>query len=264
MMTSNEAVGARGFEGKIALVTGASRGIGRVIAQQLARAGARTAVNGRDSQRTAAAAAEINGSGGQAMAVSGDVARAEDVQAMVESIRRQWGAVDILVNNAAVDRRGALQELTVSEWDEVFGVNVRGPFLCIKAIARDMIASGSGRIINVGSWVGLRPYVRSAPYCASKAALIQLTRVAALELGRHDITVNAVCPGSTATLEKPMADDALRRRIHGDPNEFRAPIPMGRTAVPDDVAAAVCFCASAAARHVTGQVICVDGGQDLI
>jgi len=255
---------ASGHEGRVALVTGAGRGIGKVIAAHLAAEGARVAVNSLTPAKAQDTASAIREAGGEVLAVPGDVSQPDDVETIVQTIRGEWGGIDILVNNAAVDRRGLILELAVADWDEVFAVNVRAPFLCLQAAARDMARRASGRIINIGSWVGTRPYVRSAPYCSSKAALLHLTRVAALELAGSGITVNAVCPGSTATAQKPMDAPALERRVKGDPAEFRAPIPAGRTAVPEDIASLVCYLATPAAHHVTGQIICVAGGQDLV
>jgi 3-oxoacyl-[acyl-carrier protein] reductase len=240
--------------GKVALVTGGSRGIGRAIALELARQGCKVAVN----YHTNAALAEevvaaISGAGGEARAFCADVSRAEDAQKLVDATVEAWGTLDILVNNAGIARDTMLLRMSEEDWDAVLDTNLKGAFHCAKAAQRLFLRKKSGRMINIGSVVGLSGNAGQANYAAAKAGLVGFTKALAKEFGSRNITVNLVAPGfiqtdMTARLTPEIIDKALSH------------IPLGRLGSAEDVAAAVAFLASDAAAYITGQVLCVDGG----
>jgi len=242
------------LEGKVAIVTGGSRGIGRAIALELARQGCKVAVN----YRTNAAAAEevvalIAREGGQAQATCADVSVMAEAEKLVEATLGAFGTVDILVNNAGIARDMLLLRMSEADWDAVLDTNLKGAFACIKAVQRVLLKKRSGRIINIGSVVGLAGNVGQANYAAAKAGLVGLTKALAKELGSRNITVNLVAPGfiqtdMTAKLSNELVEKAL------------AQIPLARLGRAEDVAAVVAFLASDAAQYITGQVLCVDGG----
>jgi 3-oxoacyl-[acyl-carrier protein] reductase len=242
-----------GLQGKIALVTGASRGIGRAIALRFAREGANVGINYRTSREEAEAVAEsVRELGVEPKLLHADVSRPDQVQAMFEALD-VWGGVDILVNNAGVTRDGLLMRMSEDDWDEVMNVNLRGAFLCCRAAARPMVRKRWGRIINMASVVGLAGNSGQSNYAASKAGLIGLTRTLSRELASRNITVNAIAPGFIETdMVASLSEDA---RSH-----IRALIPMDGFGTPEDVAAAAAFLASDGARYITGQTIAVDGG----
>ena len=238
------------LDGKVAMVTGSTRGIGRTVAETLAGAGARVAVIGRDQGRAAQAAAEI-GQGAQGFAC--DVGSAEQVDACVAAIEKALGPIDILVNNAGVTKDNVFLRLTDADWDTVLEANLKGAFRTIRAASRGMMKKRWGRIINVSSVVGLIGNKGQANYAASKAGLLGLTKSIARELASRGITANAVAPGfietdMTAALT-PEQREALAKNI-----------PLERLGSPADVAAAVLFLASEGAGYITGQVLVVDGG----
>jgi NAD(P)-dependent dehydrogenase (short-subunit alcohol dehydrogenase family) len=245
--------------GTIALVTGAQQGIGRAIAVRLAEEGADVAVNYLDDERAAdAVAREIGKTGRRAVPIRADVSRSADVERLVAEAARALGPVDVLVNNAGVFPRSPVLELTEAEWDLVHGVNLRGAFLCAQAVARRLVARGApGAIVNLASSAAYRSSPRGVHYVASKAGVVGLTRAIALELAPYRIRVNALAPGLT--------DTAQPRYGHTDAElaEMARQVPLGRMGDPDDIAAAAAFLASSDARHITGQVIHVNGGQYL-
>jgi len=241
--------------GKVAIVTGASRGIGRAIAERLARDGATVVVNYARSRAEAAAVVEaITAAGGRALAVAADVGQVAEVERLFRETRERCGRVDILVNNAAVAIRGSFAETTEEEFERVFAVNARGPFFAMREAARAL--PDGGRVINISSGATTVGFPLQGVYCASKAALEQMTLVLANELGPRGITANAILVGPTRTT---MLDGLL-----AEAPQFEAMVvartPMGRLGTPAEIADVVGFLASDDARWVTGQSIRVDGG----
>jgi NAD(P)-dependent dehydrogenase (short-subunit alcohol dehydrogenase family) len=239
------------LSGRVALVTGAGRGIGRAIALALAADGADVVVNDRDEQGARMVAADVKALGRRAMHSRDDVSDPAAVDALVGRIEDDFGAIQIAVNNAGITRDALLHKMTRLEWEAVLAVNLAAPFHVGQACARRMIGRGRGRLINIASlaWLG---NVGQSNYAAAKAGLVGLTRTWALELGRHGITANAVGPGFIDTPMTRAVPDSLR-------DKFVRKIPLGRVGRPEDVAAVVAFLASDAAAYVSGQCIHVDG-----
>lgn len=238
------------LSGKNALVTGSTRGIGRAIAETLAKSGARVAVVGRDLQKAQDAAAAIgNGSRGFACDVSDTAAVAK----LVADVEAAFGSIDVLVNNAGITRDNLVMRLKDEDWDAVINANLRGAFAAIRAVSRGMMKRRSGRIINVASIIGIIGNKGQANYAASKAGLIALTKSVAKELGSRNILVNAVAPGFIETemtaAMTPEAREALGKQI-----------ALERLGTPQDIAGTVAFLASDLASYITGQVLVVDGG----
>ncbi len=249
MTNGNTAVGE--LSGQVALVTGGSRGIGRAVAAELARAGARVALSARAAARAAAAAAELPGSGHAGYAA--DVADAAAVEALVERVEAEQGPVAILVNNAGITEDGLLVRLSEEAWDRVLDTNLKGAFHMIRAVARGMMRRRSGRIVNITSVVGLVGNKGQANYAASKAGLLGLTKSVARELASRGILCNAVAPGYIETEMTAGLGEQAKEAL-------AAQIAVGRLGTPDDVAGVVRFLVGPAGSYITGQTIVVDGG----
>ncbi len=242
------------FEGKAAIVTGASRGIGREIALLLAKEGAKIAVNYSGSQAKAEEVVElILAEGGEAFAVQADVSNAESVKSMVEQTLEHFGSIDLLVNNAGITKDNLLMRMKEEEWDDVININLKGVFLCSKGVTRQMMRQRSGKIVNVASIVGVSGNPGQANYVAAKAGVIGFTKTAAKELASRNITVNAVAPGFITT----DMTDALTEDVK---SQMLTAIPLGKLGSPQDVARTVLFLLSEDAAYITGQTIHVDGG----
>lgn len=239
---------------KTALVTGASRGIGRAIALDLASKGFAVALNYAGSHDAAEAVKkEIEDAGGKAFTVQGDVSKSEDVDRIFKTVKDEFGGLDVLVNNAGINRDALLIRMKESNWDDVIATDLKSDFLTTKAAAAMMMRKRKGSIINISSVVGIMGNIGQANYAAAKAGVIGLTKACAKEMAARNIRVNAVAPGF---IETAMTD--------GIPEKIRegmiASIPMGRMGQPEDIARAVCFLASDDASYITGQVLVVDGG----
>jgi 3-oxoacyl-[acyl-carrier protein] reductase len=237
----------------VALVTGASRGIGRAIALELARSGAAVAVAARDAGRVGAVVAEIEAAGGRARALALDVADADSTSAAFKELLDAEGRIDVLVNNAGITRDNLMLRMKAEEWDTVLATNLTGLFRLTQLALKPMLKQRAGRVINVTSVVGLTGNAGQANYAASKAGVVGFTRSVAREVATRGITVNAVAPGFIETDMTAAMTDKAREAVAGA-------IPMGRVGTPEDVAAAVGFLASDAAGYITGQVLSVDGG----
>ena len=244
----------KNLSGKVALVTGASRGIGRAIALRLATDGAKVALNfASNVSKAEAVKAEIESQGGEAMLVQGDVADFETVTALVKQVTDAWGRLDILINNAGITRDNLLLKMGVDDFDRVISTNLKGVFNCTKAVTKLMMKQRGGRIVNMSSVVALKGNISQTNYAAAKAGIIGFTKSAARELASRGVTVNAVAPGlintdMTAALSEKVKEVMLQE------------IPAGRMGTPEDVANAVAFLVSDQAAYITGQVLSVDGG----
>jgi 3-oxoacyl-[acyl-carrier protein] reductase len=242
------------LEGKVALVTGASRGIGREIALELAREGASVAVNYAGSEAKALEVVEeIKGMGRDAFAIQADVSNSESVNDMAKTTIEHFGKIDILVNNAGITKDNLLMRMKESEWDDVININLKGVFLCTKAVTRQMMKQRSGRIINISSIVGVSGNPGQANYVAAKSGVIGLTKTSAKELSSRGITVNAVAPGFITT----DMTDKLNEEVK---TEMLKQIPLARFGEPKDIARTVVFLASEDSAYMTGQTLHVDGG----
>ena len=245
------------LEGRVAIVTGSSRGIGRAIALELSKRGAVIAVNYAGNAAAAReTAAAITDGGGRALAIQADVADQEQVEAMMKQILNEYGRLDILINNAGITRDNLLPRLRESDWDAVLNVNLKGAYNCAKAVMRPMLKARWGRIINISSVVGLIGNAGQANYAAAKAGLIGFTKSLARELGSRSITVNAVAPGYIMTA---MTDGLTEE----NKSKLLAGVPLNRFGNPEEIASAVAFLAGEGAGYITGQVIVVDGGMTM-
>jgi 3-oxoacyl-[acyl-carrier protein] reductase len=241
---------------KVALVTGASQGIGWDIAQALVVAGAKVAVAARTEEKLALLVGEIAAAGGEAIAVKMDVADAEQVKSGFKQVLDKFGRLDILVNNAAITRDGLAVRMKPDDWDAVIRTNLTGAHLCIQQALGTMMRARAGRIINVSSVVAQMGNAGQANYVAAKAGLIGLTKAIAMEIASRNITVNAVAPGFIETPMTNVLSDKVKE-------ELKARIPLGRLGVPRDVAASIVFLASDEAAYITGHVLDVNGGMYL-
>ena len=242
------------LNGRIALVTGASRGIGAAIAFSLAMAGAKVGVNYNTSRESAEKVVEkITQGGGEAFLVEGNVSEEASAEAAVKQLISQCGQIDILVNNAGINRDRLLMRMKIEDWDEVLDVNLRGTFLCSKLVMPQMIKQRKGRIVNISSVVGLSGNPGQANYAAAKAGLIGFTKAVAREVASRNVTVNAVAPGFIATgMVEELTEDTQKQILDK--------IPMGRFGSAEDVSQAVLFLCGDGASYITGQVITIDGG----
>ena len=244
------------LSGKVALVTGASQGIGRDTALALAEAGAKVAVAARNEEKLAGLVAEIVGKGGEAFAVKMDVADAEQVKAGFKAVLEKFGKLDILVNNAAITRDGLAMRMKLEDWDAVIRTNLTGAHLCTQQALATMMRARAGRIINIASVVAEMGNAGQANYVASKGGLIGLTKAIAIEIASRNVTVNAVAPGF---IETPMTD-VLPDKVK---EELKTRIALGKMGTGRDVAAAIVFLASDEAGYITGHVLDVNGGMYL-
>ena len=239
---------------KIAIVTGASQGIGKIIAFELAKSGAHVACISRNKKAIESIVEEITINGGQASSFPCDISDSDTLSEIITEIIKENSRIDILVNNAGITKDSLLMRMSIEQWDDVINTNLKGAFHCTKAVVRYMMKNKFGRIINITSIVGLTGNAGQANYAASKAGLIGMTKSIAKEVASRGITANCIAPGC---IETSMTD-----KLSGEvKNEFLSHIPVGRIGSPDDIANAVIFLASDEAGYITGQTITVDGGR---
>jgi NAD(P)-dependent dehydrogenase (short-subunit alcohol dehydrogenase family) len=253
------------MQDKIVLVTGAGAGIGRATALAMAEAGASVAAADIDLTAAQQTASQAAGNNRHAIAIEADCGDVASIDAMVARTLTEFGRIDVIVNNAGVTRYAQIMDLTEADWDRIHRVNAKGVFFCLQRAAREMIRQGGGRIINIASISGRAyPGASNAAYAASKGAVISLTWMAAQQLGRHNINVNAICPGVTRTElgARNAVERAAERGITVAELQAQqeAGIPIGRANQPEDIAAMAVFLASPGARNITGQAYNVDGG----
>ena len=242
------------LDGKVAIVTGASRGIGRATAVALARQGAKVVINFAGNITAAnAVLAEITEAGGEAMLFQANVAEGAAVEAMVKATMDKFGRIDILVNNAGITRDNLLMRMKEEDWDAVMNTNLKGIFLCTKTVARQMMKQRSGKIINMASVVGVMGNAGQGNYAAAKAGVIGFTKSMAKELASRNVLVNAIAPGFITTDMTHVLSEEVKAGLLGA-------IPLDRLGTPEDIAHVVVFLASDAANYITGQTINVDGG----
>ena len=242
------------LSGSVALVTGASRGIGAVIARRLAEAGVKVGVNYLSSPESAEeVVSSIISAGGEALMVEGDVSQEEPAKSTVQQVVSNWGRIDILVNNAGINRDRLLLRMNTDDWDQVIQVDLRGAFLCTRFVMPHLIKQRSGRVVNISSVVGISGNPGQANYAAAKAGLIGFTKSVAREVASRNVTVNALAPGYIATgMVEKLSEDAREKIL--------SRIPMGRFGVAEDVSEAVVFLCSKGASYITGEVLTIDGG----
>ena len=242
------------LSGKVALVTGASRGIGAVVAARLAEAGARVGVNYHASSDAATVVVDsIKKAGGEAFLVGGDVSQEDKAEGVIKNLVEHFGGIDILINNAGINKDQLLIRMKPEDFDSVMNVNLRGAFLCTRYAMTHLIRQRAGRVINMSSVVGLSGNPGQANYAAAKAGLVGLTKAVAREVASRNVTVNALAPGYITTAMVDELSDETQAKI-------LERIPMGRVGTPEDVAEAVVFLCSDGASYITGQVLTIDGG----
>ena len=242
---------------KVAIVTGASRGIGKAIAIQLAKCGSKLVLVARNAEALDSVKESINSQGGNAVAMSGDISSLNSFAEIIANTVSKWERIDILVNNAGTACDNIIMRMKEEDWDHVLNVNLKGCFNGIKAVSRPMIKNKNGRIINITSVIGQIGNAGQSNYAASKAGIIGLTKSIAKELGSRNITVNAVSPGYILTDMTDKLDEEVKEKM-------KSSIPLGRLGTPQDVANLVCFLASDEAEYITGQTFNVDGGMVMI
>ena len=242
---------------KVAIVTGASRGIGKAIAIQLAKCGSKLVLVARNAEALDSVKESINSQGGNAVAMPGDISSLNSFAEIIANTVSKWKRIDILVNNAGTARDNLIIRMKEEDWDSVLKVNLKGCFNGIKAVTRPMIKNKSGRIVNITSVIGQIGNAGQSNYAASKAGIIGLTKSMAKELGSRNITVNAVSPGYILTDMTDKLDEEVKEKM-------KSSIPLGRLGTPQDVANLVCFLASDEAEYITGQTFNVDGGMVMI
>jgi len=244
------------LDGRVALVTGGNKGLGFVMAQALAEAGADVVVTSRKRENAEASASAIaQATGRRTLGVVVDVTDAKQINIMVQTTLEAFGRIDILVNNAGINIRKPIEEFDEASWDQVQATNLKAPFLCCQAVGRQMKEQRSGRIINIASMLGLTALPERSAYCASKAGLIHLTKVLALEWAPYNVTVNALCPGPFATdLNSPVINNPQANQY------FLNHIPLGRWGRPEELKGVITFLASDASSFMTGAAVAFDGG----
>ena len=243
------------LKNKIAIVTGSRRGIGKAIVLALAKAGAHVVVSDINLDDCNKVVEEIKAIGKEGLAVKADISNPEEVKEMVKSTVKRFGKIDILVNNAGIYMQKSLTDATEQDFDRILDINLKGVFLCSKAVVPEMIKQGKGKIINITSIAGQVGFANSSAYCASKGAIINITRELALELAQYKINVNAIGPG---VIETPMTKDLLEDKATKE--TLLANIPLSRIGKPEDIANAALFLASDNSDYITGITLFVDGG----
>jgi NAD(P)-dependent dehydrogenase (short-subunit alcohol dehydrogenase family) len=249
------------LSGKVAVITGAGSGIGRAAADLFAREGAEVALVDLNAEAAKDATEQITAAGGRALAVGADVADAAQVDLAFRQISGEFGRIDVLYNNAGVNSAGSVVDATDEDWDRCFAVNAKGTFLCSRAAGRLMVAAGGGSIVNQGSVAAVVGIANFASYCASKGAVVALTRSMSVDLAPRNVRVNVICPGTVYT---PLMEPMLRARGNGDLAAglamTTAKYPIGRLGTPEEIAAVALFLASDDSSFLTGSVITADGG----
>lgn len=244
------------LDGRVAVVTGGARGLGRAMARALAEAGASVVVTARDFWVAESAAAELaTETGARAVGLAAEVTSSESVRSLVARTLDALGRIDILVNNAGINIRRPIEELREEEWDQVIDTNLKGPWLCCREVAVPMKRQGWGRVVNVSSMLGEVGLAERTPYCSSKGGLTLMTRTLALEWAPHGINVNALCPGPFVTeINRPLLEDPVKRKA------MEAKLPIGRWGEPAELGPAVVFLSSEASSYMTGATLVIDGG----
>ena len=255
------------FEEKRILVTGAGSGIGKAIAKAFADRGAYLIINDVNADQAISTQEAIIKGAGKCISIQADVSSSEQVSRMVNRVLKEFGCIDVLVNNAGILRASKFFDLNETDWDRTFAVNVKGMFLCSQKVSREMIKRKTGRIINISSITAKTPFTGLVDYCCTKAAVVQFTRVLALILAPHGITVNAIGPGHTEGTEiwesVVKTNSQIKETVQGNAEKFQIGIPLRKLAKPEDQASMVLYLASEEAHNITGQTIFIDGGSSI-